>query len=50
MISDARPLREVDPTFSEEIERIVMATLGKDPEQRPTALEFADALRAAAEM
>ena len=43
-----RPLREIDPTVPEAIEAMVLQTLAKDPEVRPTARAFAEALQAAA--
>jgi serine/threonine-protein kinase len=41
---DPQPLREVDPDISEELEKIVMKMLIKDPNKRPTAQELAEEL------
>lgn len=39
---EPRPLREIDPAIPENIESLVLRTLSKDPNLRPTAKELAE--------
>lgn len=48
MIESPRPLREAAPDLPEAVERVILRSLAKNPEERPTAIEFARELERAA--
>lgn len=44
LVKTPRPIRDIDGSFPEDVERVVMNALSKEPTDRPTATEYGRAL------